>query len=81
MPAICSSFKWIEPLFFSYRVHTQRHTDMQVIDMQTHRHTDGHEYATIIMPKPIFIRPRLIVSNKTASFRLQYAYGILQALN
>ena len=30
---ICSSLKWIEPFFFSYRVHRQ-------IGRHTHRHTD-----------------------------------------
>ena len=37
---IRSSFKWTEPLFFSY--HVLRHTHRQThID----RHTDGHEYS------------------------------------
>ena len=37
---ICSSFKWIEPLFFSYRVHRHTHTDRQkLLHRHTHRQT------------------------------------------
>ena len=42
---ICSSFKWIEPLFLSYRVHRQTHS-------KTHRRTDGHEYSIVAVDKP-----------------------------
>ena len=44
----CSSFKWIEPLFFELSC-TQTHT-------QTHRHThtqtDEHEYSIVAVDKP-----------------------------
>ena len=36
----------ITPLFFSYRVHRQTHT-------QQHRHTDGHEYSIVAVDKPV----------------------------
>ena len=39
---ICSSFKWIEPLFFELS-HTHTHT---------HTHTDGHEYSIVAVAKP-----------------------------
>ena len=41
---ICSSFKWIEPLFFELSC-TQTHT-------QTERHADGHEYSIVAVDKP-----------------------------
>ena len=44
---ICSSFKWIEPIFFlSYPV---KKTDRLT---QTHRHTDGHEYSIVAVDQP-----------------------------
>ena len=52
---ICSSFKLIEPLFFSYRVHRHTHTQTE---RQTDRHkrrdrhTDGHEYSIVAVDKP-----------------------------
>ena len=48
---ICSSFKSIEPLFLSYRVHRQTHTHGQT-DRQTDRHTDGDEYSIVAVDKP-----------------------------
>ena len=36
---ICSSFKWIEPLFLSYHVHSHTHT-LTHTDRKTDRHTD-----------------------------------------
>ena len=42
---ICSSFKWIEPLFFELLC-TQ--TDTQTA---THTHTDGHEYSIVAVDK------------------------------
>ena len=40
----CSSFKWIEPLFFELScTQTER---------QTHTHTDGHEYSIVAVDKP-----------------------------
>ena len=33
---VCSSFKWIERLFYSYRAHTRTRT-----------HTHGHEYSIV----------------------------------
>ena len=46
---VCSSFKWIEPLFLSYSVHrqTDRHTDTK-----TDIHTDEHEYSIVAVEKP-----------------------------
>ena len=55
------SFKLIDILFLSYRVHrqTDRHTDRQLdtcTDRQTARHTDrltdGHEYSIFVVDKP-----------------------------
>ena len=43
---ICSSFKWVEPLFFELSC-TQTHTHRQT-DRHTDRHTDGHEYSIVI---------------------------------
>ena len=37
---ICSSFKWIEPLFF------------ELSCTQTDRHTDKHEYSLVAVDKP-----------------------------
>ena len=48
--AICSSFKWIQPIFFQLsctQAHTHRHTDTK-----THRHTDKHEYSIVLFDKP-----------------------------
>ena len=42
---ICSSFKWIEPLFFELScTQTHTHTDTET---HTHRNTDGHEYSIV----------------------------------
>ena len=38
---ICSSFKWIEPLFF------------ELSCTQTDRHTDGDEYSIVAVDKPL----------------------------
>ena len=38
---VCSSFKWIEPLFFELSC-TKTHTHT---DTHTHTHTDRHEYS------------------------------------
>ena len=45
---ICSSFKWIEPLFFELLC-TQKHTDRQT---HTQRHTKRHEYSIVTGDKP-----------------------------
>ena len=48
--SICSSFKWIEPLFFELsctQTDTQTHRQTQ-----THRHTNGHEYSIVAVDKP-----------------------------
>ena len=44
---ICSSFKWIEPLF--YPVHRQTHNKT---DTQTPTHTDKHMYSIVGVDKP-----------------------------
>ena len=49
---ICSSFKWIEPLFLYYRVHRQTHTKQTQTDRQTNRYTDGHKYSIVAVDKP-----------------------------
>ena len=48
---ICSSFKSIEPLFFSYRVHRHTHTQTHT---HTHRdrHIDRYEYSIVAVDKP-----------------------------
>ena len=46
-----TSFKWIEPLFLSYHVHRQTHTDTQT-DRYTPTHTDGHKYSIAAVDKP-----------------------------
>ena len=51
---ICSSFKWIEPLFFELScTQTHTHTDRQKDrhDTQTDRHTEGHEYSIVAVDK------------------------------
>ena len=42
---ICSSFKWIEPLYFELScTQTHRHTHID-------RHLDGHEYSIVAVNK------------------------------
>ena len=50
----CSSFEWIEPLFFEFFlviVYTDTQTDRQT-DRQTDTHTDGSEYSKVVVDKP-----------------------------
>ena len=42
---ICSSFKWIEPLFLSYHVHRHTHTHTHT-DRKRDRHTDKGSHST-----------------------------------
>ena len=49
---ICSSFKWIEPLFFKLScAQTDRHQDTHT-DRQTNTHTDKHEYSIVAVYQP-----------------------------
>ena len=48
----CSSFKWIEPLFFELScTQTDTQTDTHT-DRQTPRHKDRHEYSIVAVDKP-----------------------------
>ena len=49
---ICSSFKWIEPLFFKLScAQTDRQLDTHT-DRQTNTHTDKHENSIVAVYQP-----------------------------
>ena len=64
---ICSSFKWIEPLCLSYRVHTHTHARTHAgkhARTHTHTQTHTHEYSIDVVNKPKLVQTLLTVEYK-----------------